>query len=113
MQGPAYPAELPRTGTLDIQVIRRGTEIQLTNTTARRFGESTLWLNERFGRRIDGLKVGEVLTLPLGGFLDEYSQKFRAGGFFATQDPDRLALAELETASEVVGLVVVGERSAP
>jgi hypothetical protein len=108
-----YPSSLPRSGTVDIQVIRRGTEIQLTNTTARRYGGCTLWLNERYAHPIDGLEVGQVLTLPLGEFLDEYSQKFRAGGFFATEDPERLALAELDTGSEIVGLVVVGSGAAP
>lgn len=109
--GPVYPASAARTGTVDIQVIRRGSKIQLTNTTARAFGPATLWLNERYARPIDGLAVGQELTLPLGEFLDEFSQKFRAGGFFATQNPERLALAELETEGKVVGLIVVGADS--
>lgn len=109
-QGPVYPAALPRADALDIQVIRRGTKIELTNTSARRFGESTMWLNQRYGLGIKGMEVGETVTLPLGDFLDEYSQKFRAGGFFATKRPEKVALAELATETEVVGLVVIGGR---
>ena len=110
VDGPVYPASLPHGATLDIQVIRRGTKIDVTNTSAREFPQATLWLNQRYARTIPGLAVGETTTLHLGGFLDEFSQKFRAGGFFATEKPDRLALAELEAGGEIVGLIVIGGR---
>lgn len=109
-----YPRATPAGPTLDIQVVRDGTEIELTNTTARSLGRSVIWLNRRHGLEIDGLRVGERRRFHLRDFLDEYSQPFRAGGFFATETPERLALAEIETEVEpgrtqMLGLVVVGE----
>ncbi|MFN0132840.1 MAG: hypothetical protein ACKVW3_09990 [Phycisphaerales bacterium] len=110
-----YPRDVPAGPTLDIQVVRDGTEIELTNTTARGFGRSVIWLNRRHGLEIDGLRVGERKRLALREFLDEYSEPFRAGGFFATEATERLVLAELQTEAEpgtwrMLGLVVVGER---
>lgn len=111
-QGRPYPQQMRRGTTLDIQVIRRGTSIELTNTTARSFGPSILWINGRFSNRIEGLAIGEKLDLPLRQFRDQYNERFRAGGFFATEKPELLALAELqpESGGEIFGLVVVGER---
>ncbi|MEQ8844059.1 MAG: hypothetical protein RIB58_04320 [Phycisphaerales bacterium] len=104
----AYPESLDRVTTLDVQVIRRPQSIELTNATARAFGPSTLWLNAAFSRPIDGLAVGETLTIPLGEFRNEFSERFRAGGFFATVDPTKLVLAELETDDGALyGLIVV------
>lgn len=110
--GRAFPVELDQAGTLDIQVVREETEIELTNTSATSFGPCTMWLNRRFSRPIDGLKIGETLRLRLGDFRDEYGDVFRAGGFFATELPERLVQAHLEVpgpdgAPTLVGLVVV------
>lgn len=105
--GPVYPAAATRTGSLDIHVIRRGTRIELTNTTARAFGRGTLWLNGYWGRTLDGLAVGESLDLSLRDFRDEYGEPFRAGGFFAREKPDKIVLAELEVEGKLLGLVVV------
>jgi hypothetical protein len=93
---------------LDVQVIRRGPTIGITNTTARAFGPCRLWLNGRYALDLDdGLPVGATRKLKLSDFKDEFSESFRGGGFFATEDPDRLALAELETGGEMLGLIVV------
>lgn len=109
VQGPVYPRELPRARTLDIQVFRHETTIELTNTTEQRFGPVRLWLNGRFARDLPGFDVGQTLELPLDSFRDEFSESFRAGGFFATVKPDRLVLAEIETEGALLSLVVVGE----
>jgi hypothetical protein len=108
-----YPAEPSRAQTLNIQVFRTTKRLELTNTTARQFGPSRLWLNAWFSRPIDGLNVGQSLDLPLKEFRDEFSGAFRGGGFFATEAPERLVLAELETMDqdgkpEFLRLVVVG-----
>ncbi|MFG0283365.1 MAG: hypothetical protein ACF8R7_02990 [Phycisphaerales bacterium JB039] len=111
-----YPVRLSRAETLNIQVIRQGPEITLTNSTARAFGPSTIWLNSRFSYPIDGLAVGQTITLDLGRFADENSDRFKPGGFFATEIPDLLVLAELETISqftgepELLGMIAVGNR---
>jgi hypothetical protein len=104
-----YPASLAHGPTLDIQVFRSSKHIALTNTTPRDFGPSTLWLNAWYSRDIDALAAGESLKLPLHDFRDRYSDSFRGGGFFATEKPDRLVLAELENEGTLYGLVVVGE----
>lgn len=92
-----YPASPPRAKTLDIQVFRETHYLELTNTTARAFGPSTIWLNSRYSRPIDGLAVGQTLRLRLTDFRDENYEAFRAGGFFAVDAPEPLVLAELET----------------
>lgn len=107
----AYPA-VRQSQTLNIQVFRSVKHLELTNTTARSFGPSTLWLNARFSRPIDGLAVGQTLRLPLEEFRDEYSDVFRGGGFFSTEAPERLVLAQIESLTadgkqDMVGLVVV------
>ena len=79
----------------------------MTNTSARAFGPSTLWINASHSREIDGFAIGESLTLDLRSFVDEYGNTFRAGGFFATRRPHDLVLAEIETGdSERFGLIV-------
>lgn len=113
----AYPA-LKQGETLDIQVFRRAKRIELTNTTARAFGPSTLWLNAWYSRPLGGLGVGQTLDLPLKEFRDENSEPFRGGGFFAAEAPDRLVLAQLETTGPdgkplMLGLVVVSGGDEP
>lgn len=112
-EGRVYPKETGRGATLDIQVVRRVSRIELTNTTARPFGPSTLWLNGRFSREIHGLDVGEHVAFSLREFRDEFGDEFRGGGFFASELSERLVLAEIETKQPdgtpvILGLVVVG-----
>lgn len=106
--GPSYPRTLENGGALPIQVIRRVTNIDIANTSARAFGPSTVWLNGRFSHPIEGLEVGQTLRLDLREFRDEFGETFRAGGFFATRNPEALVLCELETEGRMYGLVVVG-----
>lgn len=112
----AFPRELPRRETLDIQVFRDAKEIEFTNTTAASYGPSTLWLNGRFSRPIPGLAVGETLKFRLREFRDQYNDAFREGGFWATEKPEKLVLAQLETTDSggqqvMLGLIVVGTES--
>lgn len=91
-----YPENLPQESVLDIQVFRGTKTVEFTNTTGRAFGPCTLWLNARYSRPIDAIAVGQTLTLPLADFRDQWQDVFRGGGFFATERPDRLVLAQLE-----------------
>lgn len=104
--GPGYPAT-DQGDTLDIQVVRDSTVIRLTNTTARSFGPSRLWVNRWFSRGIDRFEVGQTLELSLWDFRDQYGESFRAGGFFSTRKPEQLVLAQLQSGDELFGLVVV------
>lgn len=99
----AYPAGLEPGPVLDIQVVKHPTELEMTNTTARAIGPSTLWLNQRFSRPIDGLAVGQTLTLTLTDFRDEYGEALRPGGFWASRIPTALVLAQLETPTPAPG----------
>jgi hypothetical protein len=107
LAGPAFPDEKAQTATLDIQVVRDETRIRITNTTARAFGKSRVWINKWFSRDIEQFDVGQTLEFSLSEFRDQYGEAFRGGGFFATKKPERLVLAQLETADTLVGLVVV------
>lgn len=114
--GPVYPQASDRVETLDIHAFRSGTRLRLTNTTGRSFGPGMLWLNGRYGYAIDGLAIGQTLKLPLTQFVDEQGRRFGAGGFFAAERPELLALVELtieEAEGEPpvkYGLVAVGQR---
>lgn len=104
-----YPKQLAKSGSVSIQVLRRSTKIELTNTTAESFGPTTIWLNGRYSSEIDGLEVGQSLTLDLRSFYDEWGDQFRAGGFFATRNPTPLTLVEFEMPEGLVGLIMVGD----
>ena len=113
---PRYPDYLERGRTLDIQVARKVTRIELTNTTAQTFGPSRLWINMWFSHEIEGLEPGQTLRFNLYNFKDQHGESFRAGGFFATREPERLVLAELETdegnGPTLLRLIVVGQTEA-
>ena len=106
----AFPNGAPREESVSIQVLRDETTITLTNTTAQGYGPSTLWLNRWYSRPIDGLAVGQTMTIPLKEFRDATSEAFRGGGFWATQQPMRIVSADLEHEDRLVGLVVIADR---
>ena len=114
--GPAYPEASRRVETLDVHAFREGTSLRLTNTTGRSFGPGMLWLNGRYGYAIDGLAVGQTLRVPLTRFVNEQGRRFGAGGFFAAEPPELLALVEMTVdrgESEQptkYGLIAVGQR---
>lgn len=104
-----YPQGMTQSRVVNIQVSRQETHITLTNTTAQSFDGGTLWMNAQYARPIEGLAIGQTLRLDLHDFRNEHSEPFRAGGFFATERPDVLYLAQLETREEMIGLIVIGE----
>jgi len=107
IEGADYPHALKQARTLDIQVTRDETTISLTNTTAAPIPAGKLWINTWYVRDFPGLAVGESITLDLHEFKDRYDDQFRAGGFWASDPPDRLSLAQIETGGELLGLIVV------
>lgn len=108
-----YPTDVPRGPTVNIQAVKGDTTVELTNTTAIAYGPSTLWLNRRFCRPIDGLAVGQTLEYRLHDFQDEFHDVFKKGGFWAIERPDRLVVAEIETVHDakpmMVELIVIGQ----
>jgi hypothetical protein len=110
--GPAPPAATrAQTSVVDIQVFRDETVIRMTNTTARSLPAGRLWINAWYSREFGGLGVGESVSLDLSEFRDRFGEAFRAGGFFAADRPDTVVLAQLEAGEEMIGLIVVGERT--
>ncbi len=113
-QGRAFPHELRQTEVLDIQVFRHETRIEFTNTTARSIPAGTMWLNRRFSRAMPAIAVGQSFELALDEFQDEFGEAFRAGGFFATREPETLVQAQIETTDALgkptlLGLIVIGQ----
>jgi hypothetical protein len=108
VEGERYPTKIERGPTLNIQVFRRATQLEFTNTTANSIPASRLWLNAWFSKEIEPLGVGQSVIIPLREFKDRYGESFRGGGFFATEIPERLALAEIQTEGKMTALVVVG-----
>lgn len=106
--GRGFPTELTQTSVRDIQVQRHGTHIALTNTSALVLGPGTMWLNEQFAREIEAIEVGRSASFHLSEFTNEFGERFRAGGFFATERPDRLVHAQVEQGGTLVGLIVIG-----
>ncbi len=108
-----YPKELPPGPVLDVQVFRRDKTLEFTNTTGASLGPGTLWLNRRFSRPIkEPIGVGQSVVIPLTEFRDEFGDAFKPGGFWATENPDAVALCQLEVpregqAAEIIGLVTV------
>lgn len=111
----SFPEGARQSRSLDVQVFRRTTSLSLTNTSTRTFGPSRVWLNKQFSLPIDGLAVGQTLDLDLRDFLNEHSESFRAGGFFAIDRPKQIAIVQLETpradgnGSDLLGLVLVAD----
>jgi hypothetical protein len=102
-----YPGDLPLVEVLDVQVQRDEVWITMTYTSARSFGPSTLWINGAYSREIRGFEPGQTLTLLLNEFRREDGKRFRAGGFFATELPSDLVLAEIEAEEGRFGFIVV------
>jgi hypothetical protein len=108
-----FPEDGVQRATMDIQVFRRVTTLSLTNSSTRAFGPSKVWVNQQFAKPIEGLAVGQSLELDLREFVNEHSETFRAGGFFAKDQPKKVSLVQLETqnatgtGNEILGLVIV------
>ncbi|MBI1190196.1 MAG: hypothetical protein GC200_05875 [Tepidisphaera sp.] len=141
----SYPDDLRQEKVLDIQVFRRGTTLEFTNTTPQPLGPGILWLNKRFGAQIGEIPVGtrarlglsatrdsagdqpeqsgfagslpvidigNTPLLDLNDYYDERGDKFRAGGFFASEPPQPLVLVQVEQMGadgqqHMLGLIVV------
>jgi hypothetical protein len=105
--GPTFPTSLARGETLDVQVRRDTTHIALTNTSERTLPAGRLWLNMRFSAPVAPLAPGDSLSLDLRTFRDDLGDTFRAGGFFSSQRPDPVVLAQWEGDNQLLGLIAI------
>ncbi len=105
-----YPYDEEILRTMDVQVFRDGSHIELVNHTTQSLSDFDLWLNERYVRHVAALPPGGSVTLSLYEFLDEYQEPFRGGGLWSTQLPEPIVKAEVQTAEGLVGLISIPER---
>lgn len=92
--------------TVNVQVFRQAATLTFSNTTPSTLPAGRLWVNGQFGYEIDETAVGQTRSLPLHLFENEFGDRFRAGGFFATDPPSRLVLVELESGGELIGFTI-------
>jgi hypothetical protein len=106
-----YPMDLHVTESVPIQVIRDGEYIEIINSTATDYTNTTLWVNQRFSSPLSPIPAGSTLRFSLLSLRDAYGEQFNAGGIWRTDEPTPLVIAELQLGSEtpLVGLVVIGE----
>ena len=104
-----YPSRLHSTQTVDMQVFRRETEIEIVNSTARSYQDIDVWVNQRYVHAVDSLPAGQTVTLSLWDFHDEWGGTFNAGGFFRAYEPTPVRLVEIQpgAAQPLVGLVTI------
>ncbi len=104
-----YPFDLHRPGSVDIQVFREGTKIEIINSTPTTYRACDFWVNQRYMRHVEALEAGQTLRLSLRDFYDERGERFSAGGFFATQPSTPVRLVELQASADqpLVGLIAI------
>ena len=107
VNGPAYPS-VKQSSVLDIQVIRDGKTITMTNTSTQVFTDARLWAIQWYSHPLPSWKPGETLSFDLSNFKDRYGNPMRAGGFWAVDNPEKLVLMQVEQGDKLIGLVVVG-----
>ncbi len=104
-----YPFDLHRPDSVDMQVFREGTKIEIVNSTPTTYRACDVWVNQRYMRHVEALAAGETLRLSLFDFYDERGERFSAGGFFATQPATPVRLVELQVSPDepIVGLISI------
>lgn len=110
--GPVYPEDAPMVTVLDVQVFRDVTTLRFTNSTTTDLPASTMWLNKRYSAPMPAVASGETIELDLRGFVDEFGDTYKAGGFFAQREPAPVVLAQIAVPDDngnplLYGLVVV------
>ncbi len=106
---PSYPHHLHRANSVNIQVFREDTSIELVNATTRAYTEFDLWINQRYTSRIESLPAGATLRVSLWDFYDERGESLNAGGLFRSDEPTPVRLVEIQTGDEqpLVGLITI------
>lgn len=109
--GVQYPARLGQARTLDIQAFSDGVRLTMTNTTAGTIRDARVWVNAYYQHAIDDpWAPGQTIVLSLDQFRDEFDAPYRAGGFFAGRNPDKVYQVQVEHAGRLDGVVLVRSR---
>ena len=106
---PSYPHHLHQANSVNIQVFREDTSIELVNATTRAYTEFDLWINQRYTSRIESLPAGATVRVSLWDFYDERGESLNAGGLFRSDEPTPVRLVEIQTGDEqpLVGLITI------
>jgi len=109
LASPPYPDDLHVADSVDIQVFRENQVLEIVNTTARSYEDFTLWLNQRFARRVKSLRAGEQVRLSLWEFYDERGEGLTPGGFWRTEKatPIRLTQIQIDDETPLIGLITI------
>lgn len=104
-----YPRDLHRPESVDIEVFRDGTAIQIVNSTPVSYYDFDLWVNQRFTSHLEMLSAGQTINVSLWDFYDVRGERFSAGGFWQTTPPMPVRMVELQDSETepMVGLVMV------
>lgn len=104
-----YPRELHSTNTVDMQVFRRDTQIEIVNSTPISYSDFDLWINQQFVRHVDALPAGQTIRLSLWDFYDENGDQFNAGGFFRAYEPMPVRLVQIQPKNDgpLTGLITI------
>lgn len=97
--------------SVPIQVLRKGEMIEIVNSTADDYGNTMLWINQRFSAPLSAIRAGSTYTFDLRTLRDAYGEQFNAGGIWRTDEPTMLIIAELQIdeVHPLVGLIVISE----
>lgn len=106
-----YPVDLHVARSVDIQVFRDDTNLEVVNATARSYADFDLWVNQRYVRHVAALPAGESIRLSLWDFFDVRGEAFNAGGFWRTEEPTAVRLVQIQPApdQQLVGLITIRE----
>jgi hypothetical protein len=96
---------------LPIQVVRDQEFATIVNSTANDFEQTTLWVNQQYTQPIPPMQAGSTIKVNLWNCYDSLGEQFNAGGFWRTDEPTALVIAELQVSDSqpLVGLLVIGE----
>ena len=102
---PSYPGHTQ--SVVDVQAFRDGPTLSFTNTSPETLGPGRLWINAAYSIDIEAVAPNASASVDLNSCRNEFGQPFRGGGFFATERPDEVVLAQIEDASgSLTGLLV-------
>ena len=104
-----YPAALHQPKSVDIQVFRKGSTMEIVNSTATTYRNCDVWINKRFVGHLGMLAAGETVQLSLWDFWDERGDRLSAGGFWRTRPatPVRLVQLQVNDQEPLVGLIMI------
>lgn len=104
-----YPDDLHYANSVNIQVFRHDTSIEIINATTQSYKDFDIWINQRFVHRLAALPAGETVHVSLWEFYDVRGESFNAGGFWRADEPGLVRLVEIQSSDTqpLVGLITI------